>query len=129
MSFKSKGTDAERELVHLCWKKDIPAIRVAGSGSSRYPSPDIIAGRIDRKVAIECKSVKADSKYIPKEEVENLKIFATKFGCEPWIGVRFAKNDWLFLSLEDLTETKSSFMISKEKAKLKGLLLEELWQK
>ena len=128
MSLKSKGTNAERELVHLLWAKNVPAIRVAGSGSSHYPSPDIIAGTIDRKIAVECKSVKSDSKYIPKQEIEDLKIFAEKFGCEPWIGVRFARNEWLFLSLEDLKETKSSFAITKEMAKLKGLLLDELWR-
>lgn len=126
MSLKSKGTNAERELIHLLWGKDIPAIRVAGSGSSKYPSPDIIAGTISRKFAIECKSVKGESKYIPKREIEELKEFAIKFGCEPWIGVRFAKHDWHFITLEDLKETKQSFVITTESIKIKGLLLEEL---
>jgi Holliday junction resolvase len=128
MSVKAKGSNAERELIHLLWKKDIAAIRVAGSGSSHYPSPDIVAGTIKRKLAIECKSVKADSKYIPKEDLNDLKEFSAKFGCEPWIGMRFARNEWLFLSPEDLTETESSYVITIENAKRKGLLLEELWQ-
>lgn len=126
MSRKGKGSNAERELVHLLWAKDIPAVRVAGSGSSKYPSPDILAGNISRTFAIECKSVASDSKYIPKQEIVELKEFAQKFGAEPWIGVRFARNEWLLLSLEDLRETTSSYVITKEMAKIKGLLLEEV---
>ena len=129
MSIKAKGSNAERELVHLLWAKEIPAIRVAGSGSSHYPSPDIVAGTSDRKLAIECKSVRGDSKYIPKEEIADLTKFANKFGSEPWIAVRFARTEWLFLAPEDLKETSASFAVTKELAKLKGLLLEELWQK
>jgi Holliday junction resolvase len=126
MSLKSKGINAERELIHLFWGKNIPAVRVAGSGSMRYPAPDIIAGTIERKFAIECKSVKGTTKYIPIEEIEELQKFADLFGCEPWIGMRFARNNWLFLSLEDLHKTAKSYAITIESAKQKGLLLEEL---
>lgn len=126
MSRKGKGSNAERELVHLLWKKGIPAVRVAGSGSSKYPSPDIIAGNAQRKFAIECKSISSDTKYFPKEEIMQLQEFAQAFGAESWIGMRFARNEWLLLSLEDLRETKESFVITKEMAKIKGLLLEEV---
>lgn len=129
MSVKKKGTNLERELIHLLWAHNIPAIRVAGSGSSHYPSPDIIAGVPGRTIAIECKSVKSTAKYIPKQEIVDLKSFATQFGSEAWVGVRFARKEWHFLSLEDLHETKTSFVITHETARLKGLLLEELWQK
>lgn len=126
MSLKGKGTNAERELIHLLWAEGIAAIRVAGSGSSHYPSPDIIAGNIDRKFAIECKSIKGTSKYIPKNEIYELQKFAQMFGAEPWIGLRFARNEWHFISIEDMKETKSSFAITLEKVKMKGLLLKEL---
>lgn len=52
MGLKQKGTIAERELIHLFWKNNIPAVRVAGSGSMRYPSPDILAGTPLKKFAI-----------------------------------------------------------------------------
>jgi len=126
MSLKSKGTNAERELIHLLWKQGIAASRVAGSGSTRYPSPDIIAGNIDRKLAIECKSIKGNYKYIPKEDIEQLKEFSQVFGCESWIGLRFSKSEWLFVSLEDLSETEKSFSINRETAKRKGILITEL---
>ena len=128
MLLKQKGTNAERELIHLLWANDVAAARVAGSGSSHYPSPDIIAGNIERKFAIECKSIKGKSKYIPKEEIYDLQKFASMFGAEPWIGLRFARNEWHFISIEDMNETKSSFGITLDKAKMKGLLLKELLQ-
>lgn len=45
MSHKSKGINAEREIIHLFWSMPgWTACRVAGSGSMKYPSPDVIAG-------------------------------------------------------------------------------------
>jgi Holliday junction resolvase - archaeal type len=41
---KSKGSKAERDLIHLFWSKGFAAMRAAGSGSSQHPSPDILAG-------------------------------------------------------------------------------------
>jgi Holliday junction resolvase len=62
---------------------------VAGSGSSKYPSPDILAGNNSRKTAIECKASKSAAKYFTKEEISALKEFSTLFGAEPWVAVRF----------------------------------------
>ena len=61
MDKKAKGTRGERELVKAFNENGWVCIRVAGSGSSRYPSPDILAGNAMRRVAIECK-VTADNK-------------------------------------------------------------------
>ena len=55
-----------------------------------------------------------------------LKQFSEKFGAEPWVGVRFNKEGWFFLSVEDLNKTKNNFVITKETAKIKGLIFEEL---
>ena len=126
MAVKTKGINAERELIHMFWKKGWAAIRVAGSGSSRYPSPDVLAGNNLRKLAVECKAIKGTSKYLPKEEVEQLRQFSEIFGAEPWIGIRFDKDEWYFLTLEDLQETEKSFGISTKSAKNKGLLFDEL---
>ena len=51
MSTKSKGTNAERELIHAFWGKGYAAIRSAGSGSMKYPSPDIIAAKKGKRFA------------------------------------------------------------------------------
>ena len=129
MSRKSKGINAERELVHLFWEtKEWSAIRVAGSGSSGFPCPDVLAGNRIRKLAIECKTVNAKSKYLTNENITQLNEFAAIFGAEPWIGVKF-KSDWFFLSMDDLKKTEKGYAISKDLAKNKGLLFEELVEK
>ncbi|RLE41847.1 Holliday junction resolvase [Candidatus Woesearchaeota archaeon] len=126
MNRKLKGINAERELVHKFWEKGWPCVRVAGSGSSRYPSPDILAGNRERMVAIECKVTKGKTKYFPKEEILMLKRFCDLFGAEPWVGIKFAGEEWFFLSLDDLKDTGNCYLASLEIAKTKGLLAEEL---
>lgn len=127
MANKSKGTNAERDLVHKFWNTGSwSAIRIAGSGSSKYPSADILASNKLRKLAIECKTTKEKNKYLQKEVIEQIKTFSDIFGAEPWIAIRFERTDWFFISLEDLEKVGNSFLISKEMAEKKGLLLEEL---
>ena len=90
---KSKGINAERDLLHKFWSvSSWCAVRVAGSGSMRYPSADILASNKLRKLAIECKTSAEKSKYLPKEDIDQLKKFAGIFGAEPWVAVRF---DWV----------------------------------
>ena len=62
MNTKAKGTQGERELVKFFNEAGWGCIRIAGSGSSRYPSPDILAGNAVRRVAIECKVTKETKK-------------------------------------------------------------------
>src|SRR3989344_8638576 len=81
-------------------------VHVAGSGSATIESADLIAGKKGRVLAIECKSGKG-SRYIKKKQIEELKIFAEKFGAEPWLGARFNSTEWLFLKIEDLRESKN----------------------
>ena len=126
MSRKSKGINAERELIHAFWANKWSAVRVAGSGSSRYPSPDVLAGNGSRRIAIECKASGDMVKYLTAKEVSELQQFADIFGAEPWIGLRFDDMKWQFLSLEDLKSSGKSFSASIELAKKKGLKFEEL---
>ena len=126
MSRKSKGLNAERDLVHKFWANEWASVRIAGSGSMRYPSADILATNKLRKLAIECKTVKKPWKYIEKEDIGQLKEFAELFNAEPYVAVKFSKKEWLFLTLEDLEETNKAFMINIEKAERKGILFEEL---
>lgn len=126
MSRKSKGINAERDLIHKFWGNKWAAVRIAGSGSMRYPSADVLATNKLRKLAIECKTSKSSSKYIEKADIEQLKEFSEMFNAEPYIAVKFDKKEWLFLTLEDLEETGKNFMINIKKAEIKGILFEEL---
>mgnify|MGYP000510083886 CR=1 FL=1 len=100
---KSKGSKAERELIHLFWKNNWAALRSAGSGSTKYPSPDILASNNIRKIAIEAKSVKNNYIYINKKQIFELIEFSRMFGCEYYIGAKFEKKGWYFLSIDDFS--------------------------
>ncbi len=128
MASKTKGSRTERELVHLFnqtgqWY----AIRVAGSGLTKDPNPDVLAGNGKRHIAVECKSVKAESKYFYQEDIDQIVNFSLKFGAEAWIGIRFNNKGWYFLNPNDLDRTKSlNLVITLENAEKKGLKFEEL---
>ena len=127
MLLKQKGANAERELIELFWESGWAAHRIAGSGSSRFPSPDIIAGNFSKKLAIECKSTKAKNQYITKEQAEGLERFSQIFGAEPWVGVRFNKEQWYFMPLKEIKQTENKNLVIKLKeAKLLGITLNEL---
>ena len=63
MSTKSRGSNAERDLIHKFWGEGWAALRAAGSGSSQFPAPDIIASNNVRKLAIEVKLTTELKKY------------------------------------------------------------------
>jgi Holliday junction resolvase len=126
MGAKAKGTGAERELVHLFWANNWAASRVAGSGSIKYPVPDIVAAKDRRHLAIECKATKSDNQYLTKEEVSDLKKYAEITGAEPYIAVRFARQDWRFLHPDHLDVTVSQFVVSKKLALENGKLLADV---
>tara|TARA_Y100000034_G_C6909945_1_gene423973 strand:- start:12939 stop:13352 length:414 start_codon:yes stop_codon:yes gene_type:complete len=124
---KQKGSNAERELIHKFWKHDWAACRIAGSGSMSYPSPDILASNNIRKLAIECKATGNTKQYITKKQVDELKLFSSKFGAESWIGVRFDSDRWYFFNIEDMKISRGkNYLIDFKTAKLKGLMFKEL---
>jgi Holliday junction resolvase len=123
---KQKGANAERELIGLFWQAGWAAHRIAGSGSSRFPSPDVIAGNFSKKLAIECKSTSAKVQYVTKEQADGLAKFAEIFGAEPWIGVRFNNEEWYFLPLKEVKKTcGNNLAIKLQEAKLLGLRFDD----
>lgn len=126
MSTKSKGINAERELIHLFWSSGWSAVRVAGSGSSKYPSPDILASNSIQRLAIEAKITKEQYKHFTAKEIDELKEFSVKFGAEAWIAVKFKGDSWFFLKIEDLKSTGGNYSISIKLAENKGLSFDTL---
>jgi len=117
---KTKGSNAERELVVMFHGKEWSAIRVAGSGRMNFPSPDVLAGNGSRVLAIECKSTKHPHQYFEAEQIAQLLEFSEKFGAEPWLAVKFS-TEWHFLGVDDLSKTKSGkFVANKNKIKSKS---------
>ncbi len=127
MSSKKKGSNAERELIHLFWQtREWTACRVAGSGSMKYPSPDIIANKQGTNLAIECKSTSQNTQYLEKREVEELISYARMAGARPLIALRFSRKPWLFLDPADLGQTGQSCVATLELAERRGISFEEL---
>ena len=124
MNTKAKGSNAERELVHMFWDKGYATIRAAGSGSTKYPCPDLLVGNNLRKFAIEVKISGDNYQHLSKKQVEDLQLFSTTFGAEPWIAVKF--KEWHFLTLEDLNPTENNFSITSDVASRKGLSFQDL---
>jgi|SRR3989338_3319647 len=121
---KKKGTRAERELFHWFYDNGFMPCRIAGSGSTPLPSPDLVVGNGKKHYAIECKVLKSNIKYLYPEEMAELIEFAAKFGAEPWIAIKFDYKGWFFLKPEDTGRTKNGYYsISLELAKQKGLNL------
>lgn len=127
MSRKGKGMDAERELLHRFWGTGVwAALRVAGSGSMRYPAADVVATNGRRLLAIECKSSKDSSKYFSNEEISQLKEFSVWFQAEPWIGLKFDREEWYFMRVEELENSGKHLVASLKMAKGIGRVFERL---
>ncbi|MEK6984667.1 MAG: Holliday junction resolvase Hjc [Nanoarchaeota archaeon] len=128
MGVKNKGTNAERELLHMFWNRNWACLRSAGSGSMKYPGPDLLAGSKDnnRKLAIECKTTNKGKIYLSNYDIDKLKEFSNIFDARAWFAVKFQKKDWRFLSFEDLKKKKNSYIIDSKVVDLNGISFEEL---
>ncbi len=126
MSSKSKGANAERELFHMFWNNNLACLRVAGSGSTTLPAPDLLVGGAGRVMAIECKAIKSGIKYLKEQQLNELQVFAKAFGAEPWVAIRFNRQGWRFLPITELGKSKGgTASISLEHAQKKGLTFEQ----
>ena len=128
MSLKSKGSNAERQLLHMFWKEGWACIRSAGSGSMNHPGPDLLAGskESNRRVAIECKTSKSEKIYLSEYDINQLREFSEIFDARAWFAVRFDRKDWLFLSIEDIDKTKTGYVVDIKRTELKGISFQEL---
>jgi Holliday junction resolvase len=122
---KSKGTRFERDLISELWKAGFAAIRVAGSGVSPFPCPDIVAGNGRTYLAIEVKMRKNLPLYLSADEVEQLVTFARGFGAEAYIALKLPRKKWKFFPLKMLERTEKNFKID-EKVYPLGLDIEEV---
>lgn len=125
---KAKGTAAENELIHRFWDtNEWVCIRVAGSGSTQYPAPDLLASRGDKKIVMEVKVVNGVKKYFTGQEIRDLNFFSEKFGAEAWVGVKFESNQWYFIPTSELDQTKSeNYVIDLITMKRQGFQFEEM---
>ncbi|MBM3232991.1 hypothetical protein FJZ18_02390 [Candidatus Pacearchaeota archaeon] len=129
MSNKSKGSNAERELVKMFTEHGWRALRVAGSGVNDDSPCDIIVGKVGKKgYAIEAKSSKKNRIYITKSQIEDFVKFSLMLGLQPALAIRFNYKGWHFIPPEHLEDTGNNWVISMEKAETKGLRFSQFFE-
>jgi holliday junction resolvase len=123
-----KGSREERELVNMLWEADCAAMRApASGGATKNPLPDVIAGNGKIYLAIEVKSTSQERIYIDSAKIKALLEFSGKFGALPFVGAKFKREKWRFVSINHLYKTKKeNYRIDKELAFKKGIELDEL---
>lgn len=123
---KAKGSNAERELLHMFWQKGWACIRSAGSGSMKYPGPDLLVGNLHRRMSIECKVSSSEKIYLNEHDITQLKEFSKIFDARPWFALKFKAKQWVFINIEDLDKTPSGYVADAKKAQLRGLSFDEI---
>lgn len=104
MKNKKRGSNAERELLHLLWRNGFAVARVAGSGSIPLPSCDLLAGKRYKKYAIECKIVRGERRYVNGKQLNEFLMFAEIFGLKPIIAIKFLRKGWFFIDATKLNK-------------------------
>ena len=121
MSNKSKGSNAERELVKIFTEHSWRALRAAGSGVNDDSPCDLIVGKIGRKgFAIEAKSSRKNSIYISKEQIEDFIRFAHMIGLNAAIALKFSYEGWLFITPDKLKDSGKFWVVSRKVAVEQG---------
>ena len=116
MKNKQKGSNAERELLFMLFNKGFAVSRVAGSGSSQLPTPDVLGFKNKKAIAIECKTKKGEYLNIREEQIEELKLWEKLSGLKAYIAWRLGKDAWFFIGIDKLNKTKRP-MLSKRRDK------------
>ncbi len=102
-----KGMKFERDLIHMFWDKGYAALRTAGSGAARYPTPDVVAGNGNKFIALEVKKRNNLPVYLTENEVRELVMFSNLFGADAYIAVKIPRKEWKFVDIDHLKKCKS----------------------
>jgi Holliday junction resolvase len=112
MAHYNKGANAERELIHTLFDMGFAVLRVAGSGVSPLPSPDVVALKGGKIIAFECKAWKGEHLAIPVITFNDEVNWAKTAGAEFFIGWKVPHEGWLFVKAENFHNAGKNFMIS-----------------
>ncbi len=126
MAHYNKGANAERELIHTLHERGFAVLRVAGSGVSPLPSPDVVALKSGRIIAIECKAWKGNYLAIPLETFNDEVNWAKVAGAEFFVGWKVPHEGWFFIKSENFRNAGKNFMVSLEEARKIGSSLETI---
>jgi Holliday junction resolvase len=116
-----KGANAERELIHVLFERGFSVVRVAGSGKTALPAPDLIALRHGRILAFESKAWAASNLSIPALQMNELVSWSNRAGAEVYIAWKVPHKGWFFLKPAQLKKTPKAFTISRKNALRQGI--------
>jgi len=117
---KTRGCNAEREILHLLSEKGFAVARVAGSGMIEETNCDLFAGNRKKKYAIEVKLASENKKYLNPIQISGLIEFAENFGLTPVIAIKFLRKGWWFIPPHKLDKTEKALVISFEDVQKRG---------
>ena len=123
MGYYNKGANAERELIHALFDKGLAVLRVAGSGTTSLPSPDVVAMRPGLGIAIECKAWSKAYLHISLAQMSELEIWSKRAGTDFYVAWKIPRKGWFFLKPEQFNKTDKAYNISRKKALTHGLVL------
>lgn len=109
---RSKGANAERELVVKLWKLGFAVLRGPASGSKikKGVYPDIVAIKNRHIFVFEVKRrSRLGHVYISKDQLEKIKEFARRAGGEALVAVKISElRTWRAIPLIHIKEVSSS---------------------
>ena len=123
MNRYAKGANAERELIQQLYSLGFSVARMAGSGKTSLPSPDIIALNKYKKLAFECKAWNGNYLSIPAQQMRELISWGKKAEVEMFVAWKMPNHGWFFLKPEHFNSSEKHFSISKQKALKKAISL------
>lgn len=114
MTRYDKGARSERELLNILDGEGYSVIRSAGSGVNSL-SPDLIAVRDGRLIAIECKAWDRGSLALDPEQYQKLVEWESNSAFPTFVAWRMNGMGWFFIKLEEFEKGRSNYNITKKK--------------
>ncbi len=108
-----RGADFERELISLFWEVGWSAVRAAGSGTTAYPVPDVVAFGQEQAYVIECKTTAKDRLSL-KAAATNLARFTEGTDAVGLIAIKFLRRGFRFYYLDWLARKGSHTITDKD---------------
>ena len=121
MGYYRKGANAERELIHMLFDRGLAVLRVAGSGKTSLPSPDVVALKPGLQIAIECKAWSKAYLSVSVLQMQELSMWSKMAGAELYVAWKIPRKGWRFLKPNQFNKTDKAYNISRKHALTHGI--------
>lgn len=116
MAHYNKGANAERELLKIIYENGFGCVRIAGSGATILPAPDIVALSPNKRLSFECKAWNSNYLNISITQMDELIRWGKISGTEVFIAWKMPQKGWFFLKPQHFSKKEKSFAITKKQA-------------